>query len=40
MLFEDSVLKFWLIFHPLQYKLNYDDNKFLNRPYLPMMSLV
>jgi hypothetical protein len=40
LLFEDFVLEFWLVFHPFQYQLGYDDNKFLDKPYLPVMFLV
>jgi hypothetical protein len=31
---EDSIPIFWLVFHPLEHHLGYDDNRFLNKPYL------
>jgi hypothetical protein len=40
MLFEDSILVFWLVSHSLQYQFGYDDNRFLDKPYLQVISLV
>jgi hypothetical protein len=40
LLFEDFVPRFWLVSHPLQYQLGYDDNRFLDKPYFLVISLV
>jgi hypothetical protein len=40
MLFEDFVLVFFIVFHPFQNQIGYDDNRFTDKPCFPMISLV
>jgi len=40
MLFENSIPIFLLVFHPLEYHLGYDGNRFLDKPCLLMKPLV
>ncbi len=38
-LFEDFVLVFLLVFHPFEYHLGYDGNRFLDKPSILMKCL-
>jgi hypothetical protein len=40
LLSKDFVPEFWLVFHPLQYQLGYDDIRFLDKPSFQVIYLV
>jgi hypothetical protein len=40
LLSKDYVAIFLLVSHPLQYQHGYDDNRFMDKPYLPMIFFI